>query len=86
MSVADSFCHLLKIVIIPDYRKRGLGKILLENSLNQLQLIGCTQFFLEVEETNTAARDLYLSFDFKIIHRKKDFYGTGRMALIMFKS
>ncbi len=84
--VADSFGHLLKILIIPDYQKRGCGKILLEKTLNQLRMLGCTQFYLEVEETNCAARDMYLTFDFKIIHKKKDFYGAGRTALIMFKS
>lgn len=86
MSAADSFAHLLKILIIPDYQMKGLSKKLLEKTLIDLQLLGYNQFFLEVEEGNSAAHKLYLSLDFKIIHKKKDFYGAGRAALIMLKS
>lgn len=82
-SVGDSFAHLLKIVIRNDDRKKGLGRKLLEESLAQLVKLGCTQMFLEVEENNFAAQKLYLSMGFKTIHRKSDFYGNGRAALIM---
>lgn len=84
-SVADSFAHLLKILIIPECRSKGFAKKLLINALGQLQNEGCTQFFLEVEEDNYAAQKLYSSLGFKSIHRKKDFYGANRSALIMTK-
>lgn len=84
-SAADSFAHLLKILIIPECRSKGLAKKLLINALGQLQNEGCTQYFLEVEEDNYAAQKLYSSLGFKSIHRKKDFYGTNRSALILTK-
>jgi len=84
-SVADSFAHLLKILIIPECRGQGLAQKLLINALGQLQNEGCTQYFLEVEEDNFAAQKLYSSLGFKSIHRKKDFYGANRAALIMTK-
>lgn len=84
--VADSFAHLLKIVIHPEFRSKGLSKELLSESLLNLQNCGCSQFFLEVEESNLAAQKLYLSLGFKMIHRKKDFYGQNRSALIMTRS
>lgn len=84
-SVADSFAHLLKILIIPECRSKGLAKKLLINALGQLQNEGFTNFFLEVEEDNYAAQKLYSSLGFKSIHRKKDFYGVNRSALIMTK-
>jgi ribosomal-protein-alanine N-acetyltransferase len=84
-SIADSFAHLLKILVHPDWRNRGLAKKLLNSALDQLKNEGCTQLFLEVEEDNCAAKELYSLLGFKVVHRKKDFYGTGRAALIMTK-
>lgn len=82
-SVADSFAHLLKIMIHPDFRKRGLSRKLLDSAILNLESAGCHEFFLEVEEGNCAAQSLYRSAGFEVIHRKKDFYGANRAALIM---
>lgn len=84
-SVADSFAHLLKILVIPRERQAGGAKRLLDHSLLQLHAEGCFNLFLEVEEDNLAAQKLYSGAGFKIIHRKKDFYGADRSALIMTK-
>lgn len=84
-SSADSFAHLLKILITPEFREKGLSHQLLIDALGQLQAEDFKHYFLEVEENNLAAQKLYLAHGFKVIHRKKDFYGTDRAALIMTK-
>jgi len=83
LSHADSFAHLLKILVHPEFREKGLARQLLEKSLLGLKNEGLHHFFLEVEEDNHAAQKLYQSCGFKVIHRKKDFYGNVRAALIM---
>lgn len=83
LSSADSFAHLLKILIHPERRSQGLGAQLLRFDLNHLKTQGITHYFLEVEEDNHAAQKLYQTCGFKKIHQKKDFYGRGRHALIM---
>lgn len=83
LSRADSFAHLLKILVHPEYRGKGLARHLLEHDLLSLKTEGIQHFFLEVEEDNHAAQKLYQNCGFKVIHRKKDFYGYGRGALIM---
>lgn len=83
LSRADSFAHLLKILVHPEYRDQGLARQLLEKSLFELKNEKFQHFFLEVEEENHAAQKLYQNCGFKVIHRKKDFYGNGRAALIM---
>jgi ribosomal-protein-alanine N-acetyltransferase len=83
LSVADSFAHLLKIIVHPELRGQGLGRKLLETHLSALQKEGLKHFFLEVEEENHVAQKLYHACGFKVIHRKKDFYGNNRHALIM---
>ena len=85
-SSADSFAHLLKIIITPNQRGKGLSQKLLETSLLTLKKSGCSELFLEVEETNHAAINLYRRVGFQVIHSKKNFYGTNRSALIMTKS
>ncbi|MGZ3788061.1 MAG: GNAT family N-acetyltransferase [Bacteriovorax sp.] len=85
LSDADSFAHLLKVLIHPDYRNQRLSKVVLEKAVNHLESKAYKEFFLEVEESNLAAQSLYQSLGFIKIHRKKDFYGSGRAALIMTK-
>lgn len=86
ISPADSFAHLLKILIEPTKRHCGLARKLFELSSDELIKLQCNKLFLEVEETNTDAIELYKKMGLKIIHRKKDFYGQNRAALIMTNS
>jgi ribosomal-protein-alanine N-acetyltransferase len=84
INTVDSFAHLLKIAIVPKYKNKGFAKALFGPSIDKLlneQKI--RNFFLEVEVTNQDAIGLYLKFGFKIIHTKKDFYGTRRDAYVM---
>lgn len=83
VSTADSFAHLLKIVVNPTVRSMGIGKKLLSESIGVLSSRGIKSFFLEVEEFNMVAINLYESLGFKIIHQKKQFYSSGANALIM---
>lgn len=83
ISVADSFAHLLKIVVNPEVRGQGLGRELLKESLNQLKKRSIHSFFLEVEEENLAAIKLYEGAGFQVVHKKKHFYSNGATALIM---
>ena len=83
ISSADSFSHLLKIVVDPKVRSAGVGKNLLTTAIRILIDRNIKSFFLEVEEHNTAAINLYKSLGFKIIHQKKQFYTSGATALIM---
>lgn len=83
LSRADSFAHLLKILVRPEYRGKGHSKALLQGVISFLKKEGFQHFFLEVEAENYAAQKLYLSQSFKVIHQKKDFYGNGKDALIM---
>lgn len=80
---ADSFAHLVKILVAPQFRGKGLSKKLMTEAMTSLKNAGLKHYFLEVEAENYAAQKLYLSQDFKVIHKKKDFYGNGRDALIM---
>lgn len=52
--------------IIPSYRGKGLSHILIDDTIGHLRSRGCTTFALEVLDTNTKAKNLYLSHGFAI--------------------
>ncbi len=80
---ADSFAHLLKIVVTKNFQGKGIGANLLDESLKYLKLNGINKFFLEVEISNSSAIKIYEKAGFKIVHLNKNFYGAGRHAHIM---
>ncbi len=82
-NVVDSFAHLLKILITPEFRGLKSGLHLLNEAIRILNERKIQNFFLEVEEENLIARSLYESIGFKIIHKKKHFYSNGANAFIM---
>jgi ribosomal-protein-alanine N-acetyltransferase len=83
VNVVDSFAHLLKILVNPQNRGQKIGKNLLNEGIRVLSERGVKTFFLEVEEENLVARNLYESVGLKVIHKKKQFYSNGGTAIIM---
>jgi Acetyltransferases len=51
--------EVLNLAVDPDHRRRGVGRILLEAGLRELQLRGGREVFLEVRESNAGARAMY---------------------------
>lgn len=82
-SVADSFAHLLKIAVDSHFRQKGAGEKIMKASLAALHAKQIKDYFLEVEENNSAAVTLYKKMGFKTIHKKEKFYTNGEAALIM---
>jgi ribosomal protein S18 acetylase RimI-like enzyme len=81
---ADNLAHLLKILILPEYRKNGLGETLLKKSISQLKENKYLKFYLEVEKGNPAI-SIYKKNGFLIIHEIPNFYGQGRNAIVMMR-
>lgn len=79
--------EILSIVIEPRHRGDGLGRALLQSHLCQLATAGVEHVFLEVEEGNAAAEQLYRQAGFREIGRRKAYYpkpdGTRVAAVTM---
>jgi ribosomal-protein-alanine N-acetyltransferase len=71
--VADE-CHLLDLAVHPDYRKRGIATMLLDNVIQELRVEGCRFFYLEVRASNYAAKKLYEKFGFNMVGVRKGYY------------
>ncbi len=66
--------ELLNIAVSPDYRKRGLGQALMNKMYDCLKLKNITRITLEVRESNTNAKNLYLKNGFKPIGVRRNYY------------
>ena len=81
------FCNaeLTYLSIHPTYKRKGLGKKLLEVLLKQCKGFAMEKILLEVSEKNLAALKFYHSFGFETIGIRKNFYKDGSNALLQEK-
>lgn len=82
---ALNYIDIVTFCVDPKYRRQGIGKKLLTGVVKFAQRNSC-ETFLEVAEKNVAARNLYVSFGFKEISVRKNYYkfkGKTQNALVM---
>ncbi len=73
--------ELLNVAIDPRERRRGIARRLLERALAGSR----GEWFLEVRESNTAARDLYISLGFQPAGRREEYYRDPPEAAIVMR-
>jgi ribosomal-protein-alanine N-acetyltransferase len=78
-----AFGHVKDIAVHPDHRRRGIASTLLERALVTLAGEGATSVKLEVRESNAAAQELYESFGFGPMRRRRSYYEDGEDALVL---
>ncbi len=66
--------RFLNLAVRPDYRRQGIAKRLIQEMLFLGEKEGCQRGFLEVRHSNTPAKNLYQSFNFKEYGRRKSYY------------
>ena len=70
-------CHLQNICVLPDYRKIGVGKYMLEILNNRCKIYELKKIILEVRESNSGAQAFYTKSGFSKIGLRKDYYKLG---------
>lgn len=76
--------ELENIVVAPAARRMGLGKRLLACLLDSARETHSTAVFLEVRESNLAARGLYLKLGFRETGRRKSYYTSPLEDAILY--
>jgi ribosomal-protein-alanine N-acetyltransferase len=72
------------IAVHKDFRRRGLGRSLLENVIIEARNRAATRITLEVRKSNTGAQKLYESVGFTVSGVRKGYYSDdGEDALLM---
>jgi ribosomal-protein-alanine N-acetyltransferase len=75
--------EILNLLVIPSYRKKGIGKELVSKVIEVCSLEKIRMLTLEVRVSNEAAIKLYKSFGFTISHLRKAYYKDGEDANLM---
>lgn len=66
--------ELANLAVAPSARRKGLGRALLDAMLGDARQRGVAHVYLEVRESNAAARQLYATRDFEEVGRRKRYY------------
>jgi len=76
--------QILNLAVHPDFRRRGVATILMDNAIGELKKRGCVFVYLKVRLSNAGAQKFYelLGFEVKSI-RKKYYDNPDEDALVM---
>jgi len=66
--------HITDLAVGGKYRKKGVASELVNDALALARGMDIKEIFLEVRETNEAAKKLYSKFGFREIGRRKGYY------------
>jgi ribosomal-protein-alanine N-acetyltransferase len=66
--------HLLNLCVHPEFRSRGLGRLLLDHAIDHARGMGCQVMLLEVRPSNPGAVRLYRQRGFEQIGRRPGYY------------
>lgn len=69
--------HILTIDVAPAHRRKGFGRLLMDEIENIFAAKGAKASYLEVREDNAPAIALYLQLGYKIIGRLDHYYGRA---------
>ena len=70
--------HLLNLTVAPSHQGRGHGRFMLDQLVELCRERAARQLWLEVRESNTRARALYLRYGFKAIGVRRGYYPAPR--------
>ena len=69
--------HLLNISIVADYQRKGLGRRLLDATIEMARGCSMLRMLLEVRHSNAAALGLYRDVGFRQIGLRHGYYSAG---------
>ena len=70
--------EILNLAVAPEFRRRGIGGVLLEEGLDAFRERGASEVFLEVRESNRSAQSLYLARGFRAVGQRAAYYRNPR--------
>jgi len=79
--LAEGECELLNLAVAPAFRRRKVARELLKSLLEAPNRV----VYLEVRESNQAARNLYKSMGFQEVNVRRGYYDAPLEAAIVMK-
>lgn len=81
--VAADQAEVLTLAVRPEARQAGIGRALMQWLAAELARRGAAELFLEVAETNLAARALYARLGATQAGQRRAYYADGGNALVL---
>jgi len=78
--------EILNLAVEATHHRRGVGRALVRAALTLLGASGARTVYLEVRESNTAARQLYEGLGFAVLTRRHDYYRHPVEAALVLKA
>lgn len=75
--------HVVSVAVLNEFRRKGIGKGLVEEAINGVKSKKCDELYLEVRCSNTDAVRLYENMGFIIKQKLKAYYRDGEDAYMM---
>ena len=74
---------IMSIAVKKEFRRRGIGKMLLREAIKKAREKGAKRLLLEVRVSNIAAQELYKKFGFRVAGVIESYYSDGESAYLM---
>lgn len=72
--VVAAEAEILNVAVSLEFRRQGIGRLLIDYALAEARSAGAKHAFLEVRESNVAARGLYARLGFSEAGRRRGYY------------
>jgi len=78
--------QILNLAVHPDFRRRGVATILMDEAIRELRKRRCVFMYLKVRVSNTGAQKFYELLGFKVESVRKKYYADpDEDALVMIR-
>jgi len=77
--------QILNLYVLPSYQEHGLGRRLMDFSLDYVKSYEVEEMTLEVRPSNAKALSLYEQYGFKQVAIRRNYYENGEDAFLMYK-
>jgi ribosomal-protein-alanine N-acetyltransferase len=82
----DGLAEVAGIGVLPEHRRRGIARTLMAETERRAVQAGATLMTLEVRRSNSAALELYRTFDYRAVGVRPNYYvDEGEDAIVMVK-
>lgn len=79
----ESEAKIMSIAVKKEFRRKGIGKMLLKEAIKKAKENGARRLLLEVRVSNVAAQQLYKKFGFRVVGVLESYYSDGESAYLM---
>lgn len=84
MVIADA-AEILTVGVVPEARRRGIARRLIDGLLEEARRRGAVEAFLEVRVDNVAAQSLYATEGFAQVGLRPGYYDGGRVDAVVMR-